>query len=91
MSDFTPPPHAELASWQAFWVGDERYMLRGQRRDGGVEWYAVTLVPDEHAAEAESPEVTHRVPPSRTRTFLVGWRPLGRGNSARWSVAWRRQ
>jgi hypothetical protein len=103
MSDFTPPPHAELSSWHAYWAGDERYMLRGQRADGGVEWYAVALVPDEssptdaatdaapHPARGTPATSTARTRAATARTALVGWRPLGRGNSARWTVAWRRQ
>ena len=94
MSDLTPPPHKALASWNAFWAGDERYMLRGQRWDGGVEWYAVTLAPtapqpsDESAPNTES-RVTS-IAPRRARTALVGWRPLGSRGAARWTVAWRR-
>lgn len=91
MSDFTPPPHAALVSWQAFWADDERYMLRGLRADGGVEWYAVALVPDERAADDQAAAMAPRTPVARARTALVGWRPVGCGNAARWSVAWRRR
>jgi hypothetical protein len=98
-SELAPPPHAGLASWEAWFVGDEGYMLRGARADGGVEWYALVLAPDD-AVEA-APDGTRPHPRSEgadaapalrpSRTVLVGWRPLGRGNAAQWSVAWRRQ
>lgn len=98
-SELAPPPHAGLASWEAWFVGDEGYMLRGARADGGVEWYALVLAPDEASealhdgsgarARAEGSDAAPAMRPSRT--VLVGWRPLGRGNAAQWSVAWRRQ
>ena len=94
MSALTPPPHAALLSWDAFWAGDERYMLRGQRWDGGVEWYAVRLVSTASEPTARVARQDGRTErggdAARARTMLVGWRPFRSGTAARWTVAWRR-
>ena len=94
MSELTPCPHPALLSWDAYWAGDERYMLRGQRWDGGVEWYTVTLactaaVPTPNIA-CERSRADLGAPASRVRTMLIGWRPCGSRRTARWTIAWRR-
>ena len=96
MSDAVSCPDAGVTTWEAFWAGDERYLLRALRHGGSEEWYALTLeARDAERADATGyavPDVDASAAPVRgtPRTMLLGWQPLGRGNAARWSVVWRR-